>query len=166
MNLDEPDITHLRRAIALAEQALALGNSPFGAVAVGADGAVIAEGINSARTSGIPTEHAEVVAINTACAEAGDTALVGATMYASAEPCPMCAAALVWAGVAKVVFAATAEDQAAAMFGGGGGGAMFDISCAALIATCPAVVEVSGPHLGDEALAVSRKFRTGPGAPV
>ena len=156
MDLGESDAAHLRRAIALAEQALARGDSPFGAVAVGADGTVIGEGVNSARTSGIPTEHAEVLAINTACAIGGETALAGATMYTSTEPCPMCAGALVWAGVRRIVFAASAADQAAAMFGHG---PMFDLTCAALIATCPAEIDVSGPHLGDDALQVLRAFR-------
>jgi len=146
--LNDTDTAHLRRAIALAHQARELGSRPFGAIAIDIAGTLIAESRNSTQISGNPTEHAEIVAINAAWAAGNVDALRGATVYASGEPCPMCAAALVLAGVTRIVFAAAATDISAVL----GEEPMFDITCAALIATTPVPIVVSGPHFGDHAL--------------
>jgi guanine deaminase len=63
-----------------------------------------------------PTAHAEIVAIRRACRRLGAFQLTGCTVYASAEPCPMCLGALYWARPDRVVFAATREDAARAGF--------------------------------------------------
>lgn len=153
-SIDRVDRAHLRRAIELAVETGDAGNRPFGAVVVGADGTVVAEGANSVTTSGDVTEHAELDAVTTACGEGNAGQLVGATVYASGEPCPMCAAAMVWAGVRRVVFGA-----AAAQFGGIlSGGPRFTLGCAEVIASANEGTVVSGPHLGDEALAPFRRF--------
>ena len=156
-DLDAHAGTHLRRAVALADDAGAQGNRPFGAVAVSASGAVVAEGLNTATTSGDPTAHAELVAIRAAWLAGAIGALDGATMYASGEPCPMCAAAMVWAGIGRIVFAASARDFGAILTGG----PEFHLTCAEVIATSDAAVEVSGPHLGSEALAPFHRFVAG-----
>lgn len=148
--LTEIDSTHLRRAITLAGQALARGDRPFGAVAVDHAGRVIAEGENAVSTSGDVTTHAELAAIAAATAAGRAEALRGATVYASGEPCPMCAAAMVWAQVGRIVFAAAAAEFGPIL----PGGPRFELTCAELVATSNVPVEVSGPHLGEEALAV------------
>ncbi|MFD4182127.1 nucleoside deaminase [Rhodococcus sp. NPDC058514] len=153
-DLDDDDRTHLRRAIELANETGSAGNRPFGAVAVGADGAVISEGANSVATSGDVTEHAELDAITTACAEGRTDDLVASTVYASGEPCPMCSAAMVWAGVRRVVFAASSEEFGQIL----GGGPRFGLGCAEVIASADADIAVSGPHLGEEALDPFRRF--------
>ncbi|MDO3647935.1 nucleoside deaminase [Nocardia mangyaensis] len=150
--LTEIDLTHLRRAIALAEQASARGDRPFGAVAVDRAGGVIAEGENAVSTSGDVTTHAELAAITTATAAGRAESLRGATVYASGEPCPMCAAAMVWAQVGRIVFAAAAAEFGPIL----PGGPRFALTCAELVATSNVPVEVSGPHLGEEALTVFR----------
>ncbi|MGS2810733.1 nucleoside deaminase [Nocardia sp. MW-W600-9] len=148
--LTENDRTHLRRAIELAGQAAARGDRPFGAVAVDRDGRVVAEGENAVGSSGDVTTHAELVAITTATAAGKAEALRGATVYASGEPCPMCAAAMVWAQVGRIVFAAAAAEFGQIL----SGGPSFGLTCADLVATSNVPVLVSGPHLGAEALAV------------
>jgi tRNA(Arg) A34 adenosine deaminase TadA len=77
---------------------------PFGAIIVQA-GVVIGEGANRVVETRDPTAHAEIVAIRAACAKLGDFSLVGSTLYASSEPCPMCLAAIYWARVDSIVFA-------------------------------------------------------------
>ncbi|MFE3544736.1 nucleoside deaminase [Nocardia sp. NPDC059177] len=150
--LTDIDRTHLRRAIELAGQASALGDRPFGAVAVGSDGTVLSEGVNAVNTTGDVTTHAELVAITVATAAGKAAALRGATVYASGEPCPMCAAAMVWAQVGRIVFAAAAAEFGQIL----PGSPSFSLTCAEIVAGSTLPVEVSGPHLGEEALAVFR----------
>ncbi|GAA4489267.1 nucleoside deaminase [Rhodococcus olei] len=152
--LGPDDERYLRRALTLAVETGDAGNRPFGAVIVDASGSVVSEGANSVATSGDVTEHAELDAITTACTEGNTDRLVGATVYASGEPCPMCAAAMVWAGVRRVVFAAAAAEFGDIL----SGGPRFALGCADVIASADAVVEVGGPYLGDEALEPFRRF--------
>lgn len=105
----------LRRAIRLACDSVAAGGGPFGAV-VTRGGVVVAEGANRVTLDRDPTAHAEVVAIRAACAALGTHDLSGCELHASCEPCPMCAAAIHWARLDRVVFAADRHDAAAAGF--------------------------------------------------
>ena len=104
--------THLERAVLLAVENVAAGGGPFGAVIVGADGTVLAEGQNRVTRDLDPTAHAEVVAIRAACQAVGSFSLEGATLYTSCEPCPLCLSAALWARVARVVYAADRHDAA------------------------------------------------------
>lgn len=106
----------LTRAVALSRAHMQAGHGgPFGAVIV-AGGAIIAEGWNAVTSVSDPTAHAEVMAIRRACAARADFKLDGATIYASAEPCPMCLAAIHWARLARLVFANTRDEAAAIGF--------------------------------------------------
>jgi guanine deaminase len=106
----------LRRAVELALEGVRAGRGgPFGAV-VALDGAIVGEGCNRVTSTNDPTAHAEVVAIRAACARLGRHELSGCTLYASCEPCPMCLAAIHWARLERLVFAAGREDAAAAGF--------------------------------------------------
>lgn len=84
--LTSDDLAYLHRALALAVETGDAGNRPFGAVVVDAAGVVVSEGANSVATSGDVTEHAELDAITTACAEGNADRLEGAVVYASGEP--------------------------------------------------------------------------------
>jgi guanine deaminase len=88
---------------------------PFGALVV-RDGRVLGRGHNRVTSAVDPTAHAEVVAIRDACAALGEFALPGAVLYASCEPCPMCAAAIYWARIERTYYAATRSDAAQAGF--------------------------------------------------
>jgi len=91
------------------------GGGPFGAVIV-RDGEVIATGVNSVTLNNDPTAHAEVSAIRNACARLNTFSLKDCIVYSSCEPCPMCLAALYWAGVAKIFYGNTKEDAQAIDF--------------------------------------------------
>jgi len=106
----------LRRAVELAEESVRLGRGgPFGAVVV-SDGTILSEATNRVTSLCDPTAHAEVNAIREACAKLGRFDLRGCTIYASCEPCPMCLAAIYWARIDALYYAATRHDAAAAGF--------------------------------------------------
>ena len=90
---------HMRRAIELARQVPRL---PFGAVLVRDTGEVVAEGWN--RTSINPIWHGEIDAIHRCALEHAGIDWSRLTLYTTAEPCPMCQGAILWAGIPRVVF--------------------------------------------------------------
>jgi tRNA(adenine34) deaminase len=99
------DEDFLREALELARDAERGGEVPVGAVVV-LDGRVIGRGRNSPIARNDPTAHAEILAMREAAAATGNYRLEGATMYATLEPCVMCAGALVAARVSRLVFGA------------------------------------------------------------
>ena len=103
-------------AIDLGERHMRAGaGGPFGAVIV-RDERIIAEGWNQVTSDCDPTAHAEIVAIRRACRALASFRLPGASLYCSCEPCPMCLAAIYWARLEAVYFAAGQEDAAAIGF--------------------------------------------------
>ncbi len=108
------DVRWMRRALELAAHARdADAEVPVGAVLV-ADGQVIGEGWNRNITLNDPSAHAEILALRDAGAKLGNYRFPGATLYATLEPCAMCAMALVHARVARVVYAAADPKTGAA----------------------------------------------------
>ncbi len=104
----------MRRALELAAHARdAEGEVPVGAVLVSADGA-IGEGWNRNISLNDPTAHAEILALREAGLSVGNYRFPGSTLYATLEPCAMCAMALVHARVARVVYAAADPKTGAA----------------------------------------------------
>jgi tRNA(adenine34) deaminase len=101
----QPDEHFMRLALDLAAKAGDGGEVPVGAVVV-SGGEVIAEGANGREVTQDPTAHAEVIALREAAKVTGSWRLLGASLYVTLEPCPMCAGALVAARVSRVVFAA------------------------------------------------------------
>lgn len=98
----------LRRAVALAADNAAQGQLPFGALVVRA-GEVLASGVNTQVADHDPTAHAEIAAIRAACAALGSASLPGTVLVSSCEPCALCHAAAVAAGIGHVVYAAPKE---------------------------------------------------------
>jgi guanine deaminase len=109
------DTKWLLRAIELATRNAATDGGPFGAVVV-AGGLLVGEGTNRVTASLDPTAHGEIVAMRAACQNLQSFSLAGATVYTSCEPCPMCLAAMLWARVDRVVYAADQYVAAAAGF--------------------------------------------------
>ncbi|MBZ5631762.1 MAG: tRNA adenosine(34) deaminase TadA [Acidobacteriia bacterium] len=99
------DEDFLREALELAREAERGGEVPVGAVVV-LDGRVVGRGRNSPISRNDPTAHAEILAVREAAAAIGNYRLEGATMYATLEPCVMCAGALVAARISRLVFGA------------------------------------------------------------
>ena len=105
------DEAFMRRAIALGEQAALVDctGGPFGCVIV-KEGRIIAEGTNHVVSENDPTWHGEMEAIRSAAKTLGTFDLSGCTLYTTGEPCPMCAGAIFWARIDRVVYASTIGD--------------------------------------------------------
>lgn len=98
--------SHMETALAEARAAGARGEVPVGAVVVSPEGQVIAAAGNRTREWHDPTAHAEILAIRAACARLGSERLTGHDLYVTLEPCPMCAAALSAARIARLYYGA------------------------------------------------------------
>lgn len=107
------DVEWMRQAIGLARRAEAMGEVPVGALVV-REGQVLGEGWNQPIASHDPTAHAEILALRAAAKGVSDYRLGGATLYVTLEPCPMCAAAIAHARIARLVFGAWDPRQGAA----------------------------------------------------
>lgn len=148
--LNDVDGRYLRQAITLADKARERGNRPFGALIVAADGRVLAEASNANGESGDCTAHAELSAIRLASPLHSREELAMATLYSSAEPCVMCAGAIFWSAIGRVVYGIDAErlrvfrgerlDQKDA-----------ELSCRDVFQTASHAIECIGPALLDEA---------------
>lgn len=102
-NIDE---RYMREALREAQAAAAEDEVPIGAVVV-CRGRVVARGHNMTERLNDPTAHAEMIALTSATEALGGKYLEGCTLYVTVEPCPMCAAALCWAHLEKLVFGAS-----------------------------------------------------------
>lgn len=105
----------MRMAIALAQDNVARGGGPFGAV-LARNGEVVATGVNRVTADCDPTAHAEVRAIRAAAARLGTFDLRGCELFSSCEPCPMCLGAVYWARLDRLFYASTKTDAAGAGF--------------------------------------------------
>ncbi|WP_326661213.1 nucleoside deaminase [Streptomyces sp. NBC_00385] len=103
------DHTLLRRAIALAAEAIESGNPPFGSLLAAPDGTVLAEDRNTTLTDRDITAHPELKLARWAARELDAPTAAATTMYTSCEPCSRCAAAVQQAGLRRVVFALSGE---------------------------------------------------------
>ena len=110
------DERFLREAIRLSIDNVEAGHGgPFGAVIV-RDGQIVGRGCNCVTSANDPTAHAEIVAIRDACRRLGTFRLAGCEIYASCQPCPMCLAAIHWARIERLYYAAGSQDAARAGF--------------------------------------------------
>ena len=96
----------MTKAIELAEQAYKKDEVPVGAVVV-KENKVIGKGYNQVESLGDATAHAEMIALSAAYETNGSKYLHGATLYVSLEPCVMCAGALIWSKIDRLVFGAS-----------------------------------------------------------
>jgi tRNA(Arg) A34 adenosine deaminase TadA len=109
------DMRWMRHALSLADRAEREDDEvPVGAVLVGEDGNLLAEGWNRNITEHDPTAHAEIVAMRQAGMRLGNHRLAGATLYVTLEPCAMCAMAMIHARIARLVYAAADPKTGAA----------------------------------------------------
>ena len=147
----------LRVAVRAAATARANGNHPFGAILAGPDGAVLLTAGNAHGDAGDRTAHAERVLATDACKAYPAAFLATCTMYASAEPCAMCAGATYWAGIGRVVYGLSERDLKA-LIGPHPENLTMDLPCRTVFAAGQRPVEVVGPLLEDEARAVHEGF--------
>lgn len=98
--------SYMDQALDEARAAAARGEVPVGAVVVAPGGRVVARAGNRTRELSDPTAHAEILALRAACTAAGSERLPGHDLYVTLEPCPMCAAALSQARIARIYYGA------------------------------------------------------------
>ncbi|WP_413719930.1 nucleoside deaminase [Silicimonas sp. MF1-12-2] len=98
--------SHMDMALEEARAAAGRGEVPVGAVLVGANGTVLARAGNRTRELNDPTAHAEMLVIREAAAQLGSERLNGSDLYVTLEPCPMCAAAISFARIARLYYGA------------------------------------------------------------
>ena len=155
--LDERDGAYLRQAIAWSQVARERGNRPFGAIVVAADGRVLAEAWCNTAETGDCTGHAETNAVRQLGSAVDRKTLANATLYSSAEPCVMCAGAIFWSNIGRVVFGIDAvslrvfrgerPEQRDA-----------ELSCRDVFDASPHPIECVGPALIDEARLAHQGF--------
>lgn len=154
---DDQDALYLREAIALAQIARDRGNRPFGAVVVGEGGAVLARAWCDTSERGDCTGHAETNAVRQVSPRFSRETLAAATLYSSAEPCVMCAGAIFWSNIGRVVFGIDAV-RLREYRGERAEQRDAELSCRDVFAASPHRIECLGPELVDEARAPHEGF--------
>lgn len=156
--MTDPDLSFLRRTIDLADEAVAEGNHPFGALLVSADGQVLAEGKNSFSVDKGPG-HAEANLARDVARRFDVDTLRGATLYTSVEPCSMCSGTIYWAEIGAVVFGMT-ERRLGELTGDDPENPTQDLECRTIFASGQRPVAVRGPFpvLEDAIAAQHRAF--------
>jgi tRNA(Arg) A34 adenosine deaminase TadA len=143
----------LRRTFEVAKRAHTHGNHPFGAILVDAGGKVLVETENGYMPDRDMTGHAERVLATQASKQFGPQALADCTLYSSAEPCAMCAGAIYWAGIGRVVYGLS-ERRLKAITGNHAENPTLDLPCRTVFAAGQRMIDVIGPLLEDEAAAL------------
>jgi tRNA(Arg) A34 adenosine deaminase TadA len=154
-DMTDSDLKHLRSAIALSRRSRDRGNQPFGALLTGPDGQVLLEAENTVVTGPDCTGHAVTNLMRLASRQFTSDFLAGCSLYASTEPCPMCGGAIFWGGLGRVVFALS-ERAFYQLVGPDCDG--LRVGCRDVFAHGQRPIEVHGPALEDEALAVHLGF--------
>lgn len=151
------DIRNLTAAVAIARRSRERGNHPFGALLAGPDGGVLLEAENTVTTGRDATGHAETNLVRAATAVHDAEFLRGCTVYTSTEPCAMCAGAIYWGNVGRVVYA-LGEDQLLALTGANPENPTMALPCRAVFAAGQRGIAVVGPVELAEARAVHDGF--------
>jgi tRNA(Arg) A34 adenosine deaminase TadA len=154
-NPDRPELDEhfLRRSFDVARRAMSHGNHPFGAILVDEKRNVLIETENGYMPAHDGTGHAERLLATQACTTLGADALRNATLYSSAEPCAMCAGAIYWAGIGRVVYGLS-EHRLRAVTGNHPENPTLDLPCREVFKRGQRTTEVVGPLLEDEAAAL------------
>jgi tRNA(Arg) A34 adenosine deaminase TadA len=153
MSASELDEHFLRRSFEVARRALTHGNHPFGAILVDRDRNVLIETENGYMPSRDGTAHAERLLSTQACTTLSPDVLRHATLYSSAEPCAMCAGAMYWAGIGRLVYGLS-EHRLRALTGNHPENPTLDLPCREVLGSGQRATEVVGPLLEDEAEAL------------
>jgi tRNA(Arg) A34 adenosine deaminase TadA len=149
--LDERDLALLRAAIELADESRRNGHHPFAAIVADEHGNIVASaGNNSTPPEGDPTQHAELAAAAKAARLLSPEQLARCTLYTSAEPCCMCAGAIYWCNIGRVVYALS-EHRLLSLTGAHPENPTFSLPCREVFVRGQRHIEVAGPLLEDEA---------------
>jgi tRNA(Arg) A34 adenosine deaminase TadA len=140
----------LRRSFDVARRSLTHGNHPFGAILVDEQQTVLIEVENGYMPSRDGTAHAERLLATKGCTTLSPKVLAKATLYSSAEPCAMCAGAIYWAGIGRVVYGLS-EHRLRLVTGNHPENPTLDLPCRDVFGRGQRTIEVVGPLLEDEA---------------
>jgi tRNA(Arg) A34 adenosine deaminase TadA len=157
--MNDMDLENLHYAITVARQSREHGNHPFGAVLVGEDNTVLLQEENTVVTGHDATGHAETNLVRQATLIYSSGELAKCTLYTSTEPCAMCAGAIYWSQIGRVVYALSEVDLYAII---GPSPEHLLLPCREIFAHSGRHVEVVGPapELAKEAMAVHEGFWT------
>jgi tRNA(Arg) A34 adenosine deaminase TadA len=154
--MDENDLRFMRVAIDVARKARDKGNHPFGAVLVDEQGHILMEAENTVVTEKDCTGHAETNLMRQASRKYDSDFLARCTLYTSTEPCPMCAGAIFWGNVRRVVYGLS-EEGLYEMVGEDAEEVLY-LPCRELFGKGRKPIEVIGPVLEEEARKVHEGF--------
>ena len=113
--MENPDEKYMQEALREARAAAAAGEIPIGAVVVW-KGRIIGRGHNQTERLRDTTAHAEMIAVTAATEAMGGKYLTDCTLYVTVEPCPMCAGALAWAQIGRIVYGAPDQRRGFSLF--------------------------------------------------
>ena len=148
----------LRHAFDVARRSRAAGDHPFGSVLADGGGRALMEQGNGYSAAGNDrTAHAESLLASRAARAYGLDFLARCTLYTSAEPCAMCAGAIYWAGIGRVVYGQT-EKALKEQTGAHEENPTLDLPCAVVFAAGQRATEIVGPLLEDEAAQLQADF--------
>jgi tRNA(Arg) A34 adenosine deaminase TadA len=153
LSTSELDEHFLRRSFEVARRAVTHGNHPFGAILVDRNRKVLIETGNGYMPAHDGTAHAERLLATQACTTLSPDILKHATLYSSAEPCAMCAGAIYWTGIGRLVYGLS-EHRLRAVTGNHPENPTLDLPCRKVFERGQRSTEVIGPMLEDEAEAV------------
>jgi tRNA(Arg) A34 adenosine deaminase TadA len=143
----------LRRSFEVARRSMTHGNHPFGAILVDDGGKVLLEAENGYLPAHDGTAHAERLLATEACRTLSADVRARATLYSSAEPCAMCAGAIYWAGIGRVVYGLS-EHRLRGVTGNHPENPTLDLPCREVFRSGQRPTDVVGPMLEDEAEAL------------
>ena len=148
--MKEIDYQFTRLSLEVAARAREHGNHPFGAILVGPGNEVLLEAENTVVTDGDISAHAETNLVRLASRAYPPEYLAGCSLYASTEPCAMCAGAIFWSNIRRVVYGLSA-DSLYALVGEGTTDAVLRLGCREVLARGLREIEVLEPLLEEEA---------------
>jgi tRNA(Arg) A34 adenosine deaminase TadA len=150
-SVDPVELELLRRTFELAVRAREAGGAPYGALVADAEGNIVAEqGNTSSLVGGDPTQHAEMLALPAGWRVLDYEGMSRGTLYASTEPCSMCAGAAYWSGIGRVVYGLS-NLRLFEFTGDNPQRASFALPCRDILLYGQREVTVVGPLLQDEA---------------
>jgi tRNA(Arg) A34 adenosine deaminase TadA len=149
----ERDAHFLRRSFEIARRSMTHGNHPFGAILVDDGGKVLIEAENGFMPDHDGTAHAERLLATQACRTVAAEVRAKATLYSSAEPCAMCAGAIYWAGIGRLVYGLS-EHRLRKVTGNHPENPTLDLPCRKVFESGQRPTEIIGPMLEDEAEAL------------
>jgi tRNA(Arg) A34 adenosine deaminase TadA len=154
--MERSHATYLIAAFEVAQHARQAGNHPFGAVLVDEQGKILIVAENTVLTTHDITAHAELNLVRKASIQFDSTYLAKCSLYASTEPCPMCAGAIFWANIRKVIFGLS-ESGLYELIDSDSEEILL-LPCREVFSRGHKTIDVIGPLLEDEAREVHRGF--------